>query len=112
MIRTISAGLLLVAIAAPLSAQPTLKIARERWLRGNYDEALEKYEELFKDAKQRSAAAIGLSRVHQSRGEYDKALAVLDTALADDARNADVLARKADVLYLRGKWTDAEKAAD
>jgi tetratricopeptide (TPR) repeat protein len=111
MIRTLCACLLTVVMAAPASAEATLKAARERWLRGNYDEALTQYEELLKDAKQRSAAAVGISRVHQSRGDYDKALSVVDTALADDARNADLLARKAEVLHLRGKWDDAEKTA-
>src|SRR5262249_36762201 len=112
MIRTLCASLLVLAVATTGSAQTTLKTARERWLRGNYDEARAKSEELLKDAKQKSAAAIGISRIHQSRGDYDKALAILDTALADDARNADVLARKAEVLYLRGRWDEAQKAAD
>jgi tetratricopeptide (TPR) repeat protein len=95
-----------------VSAQPSLKSARQLWLRGNYDESLEVYEKLREDVKLRPAAAVGVSRVHQSRGEYDKALEAIETALKDAPKDADLLARQADLLYLRGRWDEAEKAAD
>src|SRR5207248_1343094 len=91
---------------------PSLKSARERFLRGNTDEAIGQYEELAKDAKQKAAAAVGLSRCYEAQGEYDKALAVVDDALKDSAKDVGLLARRAEVLYLRGRWDDAEKAAD
>ena len=92
--------------------EASLKEARERWLRGNYEEARELYQDAAKDAKLRNGAAIGLSRCAQSIGEYDKALEAIDTALKASARNPDLLARRAELLHLRGKWEDAEKAAD
>src|SRR5713101_2791902 len=79
---------------------PTRKEARQRWLKGNYEEARAQYEALAKEPKQKTAAAIGLSRVHQSLGEHDKALAVLDAALKDDAKSADLHARSAELLHL------------
>jgi tetratricopeptide (TPR) repeat protein len=91
---------------------PTLKEARQRWLKGNYTEARAQYEALAKDPKQKAVAAIGLSRVHQSEGEYDKALAVVEAALKDDAKNADLHARRAELLHFTGRWGDAEKAAN
>src|SRR6266851_5633766 len=60
----------------------------------------------------KDAPTIGLSRVLQSLGEYDKALEVIDAVLKDDAKNADLLARRADLLYLRGDWDGALKAAE
>src|SRR5258707_5098 len=95
--------LLALGLVVPAFAEgPTLKDARQRWLRGNYEEAEALYETLAKDAKLKPAATIGLSRVLQSQGEYDKALDVVDAALKDSPEHADLLARRAEVLYLRG----------
>jgi tetratricopeptide (TPR) repeat protein len=113
MTKQLSAVLLVLCAFAPvLAAPPTLKEARQRWLKGNYAEAQEAYEALIKNAKTRAEAAVGLSRCHQSQGEYDKALTVVEAALKDLPKNTNLLARKAEVLYLRGRWAEAEKAAD
>src|SRR5262249_19583697 len=80
-------------------------------LRGNYGEALEQYAELAKEAKHLSAATIGLSLAHEMEGNYDEALAAIDKALKDVPENADLLARRGELLYLRGRWDDAEKSA-
>ena len=66
-------------VAAPADG-PSLQSARQRWLRGNYDEARAQYDVLAKDTKQRAAAVGGISRTWQSQGDYDKALAVVDEA--------------------------------
>jgi cellulose synthase operon protein C len=106
------AGLLLLALPTFVLADgPRLEDARQRWLHGNYDEAQELYETLARDAKTRTAATIGLSRAQQSKGEYDKALEAIDAALKDAPADADLLARRAELLYLRGRWEDADKAA-
>src|SRR5262249_11665422 len=111
--RHLSAALLVFAVASLAAAdEATLKQARERWLRGNYEEARELYDDAAKDAKVRDAAAIGLSRCDQSIGEYDKALEKIDAAIKVSAKNPELLARRAELLHLRGKWEDAEKAAD
>ncbi|HEY7315738.1 MAG TPA: tetratricopeptide repeat protein [Gemmataceae bacterium] len=99
-------------LPSPTIAAPTLKEARERWLHGNYGEAREQFEALTKDAKERSAAVVGLSRTLESEGEYDKALDVIETALKDSAKDAGLLARKAELLYLRGRWDESEKTAN
>jgi tetratricopeptide (TPR) repeat protein len=106
------AGLILLACTVPVLAdEADLKEARARWLHGNYDEARGAYEKLLKDEKAAVPAAIGLSVTLQSLGEYDKALEVIDTALASRAKSADLLGRRAELLYLRGRWKDAEEAA-
>jgi tetratricopeptide (TPR) repeat protein len=112
MTRYASAILVLCCAASTLPGAPDLKEARQRWLKGNYEEAQEKYEELAKDAKLRSPATVGLSKALQSQGEYDKALAVVAAALKTLPKDADLLARKAELLHLRGKWDEAEKVAN
>lgn len=103
--------------AVPASAQ-TLQDARQRLLRGNYAEARELYATLAKKVGFKAVATIGLSKALQSEGEYDEALAVVEAALKESprpadvvARQADLLARRAEVLYLRGRWEQAEKSA-
>jgi tetratricopeptide (TPR) repeat protein len=111
--RLPAACLLVFAAAAHAADEPaTLASARERWLRGNYDEARAQYEALAKDPKQRAAATVGLSKAHQSKGDYDAALRVVDEALKDDARDAGLLARRAELLHFRGRWDQALQAAE
>src|SRR5215213_7262855 len=85
---------------APKSKKPEgpLAEARQRWLRGNYDEARAAYEKLLADEKLRPAAAVGVARAFQSVGEDTKALAALEVALKADEKNADLLAARADLL--------------
>src|SRR5262245_26148940 len=97
--------------AGPLRAGGTLAQARQTWLKGNYAEAQEIYAALVKDAKLRGPASIGLSKALVSEGEYDKALSVIDAALKDLPENVDLLARRAELLYERGRWDDAAKTA-
>src|SRR5438093_467000 len=111
--KNLYACTLLVMHAAWACADgPSVKEAHQRWLQGNYEEARSLYEELAKDAKQKPSATVGVSRTLQSQGEYDKALEVLDAALRDHAASADLHGRRAEILYLRGQWTDAEQAAE
>jgi tetratricopeptide (TPR) repeat protein len=111
--RFLSVAPLLLGAAACVAADaPSLKDARLRWLKGNYDEAAAQFEQLAKDEKSRVEATVGLSRCWQSQGDYDKALDVVDAALKAAPKEPLLLARRADVLYERGRWDDAEKAAD
>src|ERR1043166_3872338 len=94
------ACLFLLSVGVAAADGPSLPSARQRWLRGNYDEARGQYEELAKNPAHRVAATVGLSQTWQSQGEYDKALAVLDTALRDLPKETNILARRAELLYL------------
>jgi len=107
-------GAALLIFFSPFALQagaPTFKDARERLLRGNYAEARELFANLAKDAKNKVAASIGLSRAHESQGQYDEALAVINAARKDAPQNADLLARRAEILHMRGHWEDADKDA-
>jgi len=90
--------------------EPSLAEARQRWLRGNYDEARSLYEAAARIPKHKDLAALGLSKVRQSQGEYEAALAVINAALAQNDKNADLHARRSELLHLGGKWDEAEKA--
>jgi tetratricopeptide (TPR) repeat protein len=110
--KATSLCLVLFCAATLSAAEPTLKEARTRWLRGNTAEGLELYQKLAKDEKTRLDATLGISRCHQAEGEYDKALDVVEALLKDMPREARLLGRKADLLYFRGRWEEAEKAAE
>ena len=79
-------------------------------LRGNYAEARDLFEELAKQPQHRASATLGIGRAWQSEGQYDKALAAVDSALKDLPASADLLAGRAEILYSRGRWDEAEKA--
>src|SRR5262245_65419023 len=107
--KHLDAWLLLFIFAPCLTAGESLKEARAAWLRGNYGEARDSYAELAKKPATKAAAAVGLSKVHQSLGDWKKAQEVVDAALADLPKDADLLARRAELLYLRGQWGAADK---
>src|SRR6476661_8183375 len=65
--------------------------ARQRWLRGNYDEARAAYEKLLEDEKLRGPAAIGVARSWQSVGDDAKALGVIDAAHKKDDKDPNLL---------------------
>jgi tetratricopeptide (TPR) repeat protein len=101
-----------LVLPPPRGTDPGLQEARRRWLRGNNEEARALYEKLAKDARLRPLAAIGLSKTWESQGDYDKALAVVEAALKDTPADIDLRARQAEVLYERGRWGEAEQAAE
>jgi tetratricopeptide (TPR) repeat protein len=109
----LSVALLLAgAVACRAADAPSLKDARLRWLKGDYEEASSLYEDLAKEPKPRTEAVVGRSRALESVGEYDKALDAVEAALKDAPKEPALLARQAELLYLRGRWDDAEKAAN
>ncbi|HET6575632.1 MAG TPA: tetratricopeptide repeat protein [Fimbriiglobus sp.] len=115
-----SARALLVALAfaTSASAQPSkwsagpLAEARQRFLKGNYEEARAAFEGMAKkDEALRPACAIGISQTYRQLGDTDKALAVLTEALKSAPDHPDLLAARADLLYELGRWDDAARDA-
>ncbi len=106
------AALALFALAVPaVHAGGSLKEARQLLLRGNYAEARQMYADLVKDGKDGAPAVVGLSKAHQSEGDYDKALRSVEIGLKELPKNPALLARRAEALYLLGRWDDATQAA-
>jgi cellulose synthase operon protein C len=110
--NNVAAGVLVLVSAQLAWADASaLKEARERWLRGNYAEAKSLYEKLSQDPATRVPATIGLSKALQSQGQYDKAFEAVDGALKPGP-NVDLLARRAELYYLRGDLEHASKDAN
>src|SRR6266568_1001606 len=106
-------ALLVALCAAPLlAAEPDLKEAKTRLLHGNYGEAAAAFEALAKNDDAKPVAFIGWSKALESQGEYAKAVEVIDQGLAKLKDNPDLLARRAELFHLQGKWVEAEKDAD
>jgi tetratricopeptide (TPR) repeat protein len=104
-------SLLVLGLVAPaFGDEAKLADARQRWLRGNYEEARELYTGLAKDPAFRDSATIGLSRTLQSLGDYDQALSTIDAGLKENPGSPGLHARRAELLFVRGHWTDADKA--
>jgi len=93
------------------TAEPDIREAKTRLLRGNYAEAAADYEKLTA-GDHPAPAYLGWSKALQSQGEFDKALTIVEQGLEKVKNDADLLARKAELLMLRGRWDDAEKTAD
>jgi tetratricopeptide (TPR) repeat protein len=105
-------SLVAILFAAPLaSAQGSLADARKALLLGNYAEARESYELLLKNPKLLVPATVGASRAMQSEGDWEPALKIVENALKKTPADHALLARHAELLYLRGKWETAEKSA-
>jgi tetratricopeptide (TPR) repeat protein len=101
-------AILLANCGMAAAARSSPADARKRWLHGNTAEARSLYEALAVSPQR----ALGLSRCWQSEGEYDKAADVVDAALKDGPGDPDLLARRAEIYYLRGQLTEALKSAD
>jgi tetratricopeptide (TPR) repeat protein len=108
--RALAIGLLASCTAALAAAPPTLQIARQNLLRGEYEKARGQYEELRKDARTRDLAALGLSQALESVGEYDGSLRAIDFALPSGPKNPDLHARRAQLLFDRGRFDEADRA--
>ena len=103
------AGLLLFLLADTSYAADAIQEARRLWLRGSYAQAQARFEALVKEATPSPLAFLGLSRCLESRGEYDQALSVVDSALKDRPKDGRLKARQAELLHLRGRWDGGVK---
>lgn len=79
------------------------------WLRGNYQEALEKYQALEKSDA--IAATIGKARCLAAEGHWDKAESILRESLKA-AEHPLLLARLAEIQLERGLYADALTSAE
>jgi len=109
--RTAAICLLALGWLIPSTAEgQELREAHRRLLRGNYAEAREQFTALAKDGKN-PAATVGLSRAWRCEGDYDKAQDALQVALHTQPASGELLAELADLHYLRGRWDEAQQAA-
>ena len=84
--------------------------ARVLWQTGKYAEALDAFDALQKalpaeaDAKARAMVALGRAEALVSQGERDQALKALEAV----AGQADLLARRGEILVDAGRWEEGE----
>ncbi len=93
--------------------QSPVEAAREHYQKGRYAESVEAYEELAgaDDSQTQIAVTLGLSEVHESVGRWEDATDVVAKAIESFPKNADLVARLAELQFRRGQYTDAEKTA-
>ncbi|MGO8899331.1 MAG: tetratricopeptide repeat protein [Isosphaeraceae bacterium] len=93
--------------------------ARRLLQNGRYAEAEEAYQAAESEAKKQkggltpqleAALAMGTAECQASRGEYGKAIEVLESLAGRQPKNADVTARLAELHFTRGDWESADTA--
>ncbi len=99
-------------IASNLSPWAT---ATEHRLRGRYEEATEAYEALLKQADlpaaDRIAVWLSQSRVQEETGRWEEAEETITTALVAQPKSPALLARHAELCFLRGRYVPARELA-
>jgi cellulose synthase operon protein C len=110
-------GSVLRAQEAPASEQSLtpLATATEHRLRGRYEEAAEAYEGLLKSTElaeaDRIAVWLGQSRVHEESGRWEDAEETITAALTAQPKSPALLARHAELCFLRGRYALARELA-
>lgn len=96
--------LILSSLVAVTSAD-----AQEHLTHGRYAEAISAYEDLMTAGNPPATEVVlGYCRALMETGEYDKARVELDQAIGNAGKDADLLARRAELFLTRG---DIERAA-
>lgn len=104
--------LTVIVVGAPAHADVAddLAEARRFWLKGNYEEALERYAQIEKQpGADKAAVTHGRARCLVATGRDDEALKVLAAGPADQP---DLLALAADIHLDAGRYDEARKAAE
>ncbi len=113
----LGAGSVLRAQEVPASEQPIspLATATEHRLRGRYEEGTEAYEALLKTPDlsdtDRIAVWLGQSRVHEETGRWEEAEETITAALSAQPKSPALLARQAELCFLRGRYVQARELA-
>lgn len=102
---------LLTIDSRPVIADDPQTTAHGHWLAGRYAEALDVYGRLAKAEDRPVVTAIGLSRAHQSSGQWKSAAAVLEAARKTHPRDSRLPAHLAEVRFWLGQYRQAERAA-
>ncbi len=83
--------------------------ARKRFLAGSYEEALEAYTTIGKaNPALAGRVAFGLADTYWQKGDSTEALAVLDRAISAWPKDANLLAKRAELYMAVGEWAKAE----
>ncbi|MGL6074207.1 MAG: tetratricopeptide repeat protein [Fimbriiglobus sp.] len=87
--------------------------ARQRRLKGNYDEARTAYEAVAKkDEKLRPQALLGIARTYADAADFATAQKLIAEAVTAFPNDATLLGFKAHLQFERGQWTEAKQTAE
>ncbi|REK24405.1 MAG: hypothetical protein DWQ45_04185 [Planctomycetota bacterium] len=90
--------------------------ARQHLQSGRYAEAIEAYQELDSaddtTPDQRAAIAVARSQALEQTGESEQALSVVEDAVEQTPDSPPLLARLAEIQYLRGDYASAQDSVD
>ena len=95
-------------VKANTSSQSLLEEARSFRSRGEYEKAIEFYQEILKEDPENYEAARELAQVYSWKGEYDKSIQHYDKLLSKNPKDYDALLGKAQVLSWKGEYDKAE----
>jgi len=99
---------LLVMRSGSVIADDPQATAHGHWLAGRYAEALDAYGRLAKSGDHPVTTAIGLSRGHQSLGQWKSAVAVLEAARKNHPRDSRLPAHLAEIRFQLGQYHQAQ----
>jgi tetratricopeptide (TPR) repeat protein len=97
----------LTLAACTVARGDALGDARKLLRTGKYAEAVEAFRAIEGDEATEARAAAGLADALASQGEYGQAIEALGKAVEAQPANPDLLARLADLEYVRGDWDGA-----
>ena len=87
-----------------------IAVAHAAELRGDFDHALEVYEQALQVDEGRADVPHRMALLYDRKGDYDKALVFYQKALAFTPANAEIHCDLAYCYYLRQQYQEAEKS--
>lgn len=90
------------------SIQSLFEEARSLKSRGEYEKAIEFYQEVLKEDPENYQAIRELAQVYSWNKEYDKSIQCYDKLLSKNPKDYDALLGKAQVLSWKGEYNKAE----
>lgn len=90
------------------STQSLFEEARSLRSRGEYQRAIELYQEILREDPENYEAARELAQVYSWNQEYDKSIQHYDKLLSKNPKDYDALLGKAQVLSWKGEYNKAE----
>ena len=90
------------------SIQSLFEEARSLRSRGEYEKAIEFYQEILKEDPENYQATRELAQVYSWKGEYDRSIQYYDKLLSKNPKDYDALLGKAQVLSWKGEYNKAE----
>ena len=100
-----------LGLVAAEDAGALLTQAKTHLAKGRYEEAIEVFQRAAAVKADPVAVAIGISKARQATGLWEEAAKAIDLALSRAPKDANLLARRAQIHLMRGQFDPAEQLA-